>query len=92
MEAYKYIGKTVFYLKESTDGFFYLGSIDVHAVSKELLYNKDFTKSVAVDSIFEHYQDAQQYMNALGIEIYFDDKKVGFKKIYKQGTDNLSTT
>lgn len=91
MESFKYIGKTVYYLKESTDGFFYLGCLDVHAVSKDLLYNKDFTKCVAVDSIFEHYQDAKSYMESLGIEFYVDEKKVGFKKIYKPGTD-LSTT
>ena len=89
METYKFIGKTVFYLKESDDGFCYLSSLSVHAVSETMLYDKDFTKCVAVDSIFENYKDAQEYMDALGIEFYVSDKKVGFKKIYKSSSDNL---
>ena len=51
------------------------------------LFNKDFTKCVAVDSIFENYKDAQEYMNFLGVELYMDENKVGFKKIYSQGSD-----
>lgn len=87
METCKYINKTVCYLKESSDGFYYLGSIDVYAVSDKLLFDKTFTKCVAVDSIFEHYEDAKAYMETLGVEFYVDENKVGFKKIYKAGTD-----
>lgn len=87
MCSYDFIDKTVYYLKESPDGFCYLGSLEVHAVTKTHLYNKDFSKCVAIDSIFESYKDAQSYMNALGIELYVDANKVGFKKIYSIGTD-----
>ena len=87
MESIKYLNKTVFYLKESTDGFFYMGSLIVFAVNETHLFNEDFSKSVSVDSIFEHYKDAQEYMRFLGCELYMNENKVGFKKIYKQGTD-----
>ena len=87
MCTYDFINKTVFYLKEAEDGFCYLGSIRVHAVSDTLLYNEDFSKCVAVDSIFESYKDAKEYMEALGIEFYYSHDKIGFKKIYAHGTD-----
>lgn len=87
MCSFDFINKTVFYLKESQDGFCYLGSIRVHAVTETHLYNEDFTKCVALDSIFENYKDAQEYMDALGIQLYFSDEKVGFKKIYSVGSD-----
>lgn len=87
MCSYDYINKTVFYLKESEDGFCYLGSLDVHAVSKTHLYNKDFSKCVAVENVFENYKDAQTYMKELGIELYINENKVGFKKIYVPGSD-----
>lgn len=87
MSGYDYINKTVFYLKESEDGFCYLGCLDVHAVSETHLYNKDFTKCVAIDSIFESYKEAQSYMDALGIELFANENKVGFKKIYNPGSD-----
>ena len=89
METYKYINKTVFYLKEAEDGFCYLTSLTVHAVSENMLYDKEFSKCVAVDSIFENYKDAKEYMEALGIEVYISDKKLGFRKIYKTGTDSV---
>lgn len=87
METSKYINKTVFYLKEHEDGFCYLGSLDVFAVSETHLFNSDFTKCVHVEAIFESYKDAQEYMEKLGIEFYFDDKKIGFKKIYNAESD-----
>ena len=87
METSKFINKTVFYLKEHEDGFCYLGSLDVFAVSETHLYNKDFSKCVAVDDIFESYKDAQEYMDKLGIEFYFDNNKIGFKKIYSAESD-----
>lgn len=87
METTKYINKTVFYLKESEDGFCYLALIDVHAVSETHLYNKDFTKCVAVTDIFENYKDAQEYMEAIGVELYVSERKFGFKKSYTAGAD-----
>ena len=90
METVKYINKTVYYLKAAPDGFCYLGLIDVHAVSATHLYNKDFTKCVAVEDIFEQYEDAQEYMNSIGVELYVSARKVGFKKIHKPGTDTVN--
>ena len=87
METIKYINKTVFYLKESEDGYCYLALIDVHAVSETHLYNKDFTKCVAVEDIFENYKDAQEYMEAIGVELYVSASKYGFKKIHPSGAD-----
>ena len=87
METFKYINKTVFYLKESTEGFFYMGSLEVYAVNETHLFNKDFSKCVAVDSVFENYKDAQEYMKFLGVELYMDANRAGFKKIYSQGSD-----
>ena len=89
MEAIKYLNKTVYYLKESSDGFCYLGCLDVYAVNEHFLFDSTLTKCVAIDSIFEHYNDARQYMEALGIELYMDETKVGFKKIYKAGNDKI---
>ena len=87
METTKYIDKTVFYLKSAEDGFCYLALLDVHAVSATHLYNKDFSRSVAVEDIFENYQDAKEYMDAIGVELYVSASKVGFKRIHTPGTD-----
>lgn len=86
-ESYKYLNKTVYYLKESDDGYYYLAFIDVYAVNEKMLFNKDFSRCVATDSVFENYKEAQEYMKRLGIELYIDDKKIGFKKIYAAGAD-----
>ena len=87
METTKFINKTVYYLKSAQDGFCYLALLDVHAVSSTHLYNKDFSKCVAVEDIFEHYEDAQEYMKAIGVELYVSAAKVGFKRIHKPGSD-----
>ena len=87
METYKYLGKTVFYLKESSDGFCYLSSLTVFAVNETTLFDKYFTLAVEVKNIFENYKDAKTYMDALGIELYISSEKIGFKKIYKSGND-----
>lgn len=87
METTKYINKTVFYLKESEDGFCYLSLLDVFAVSDTHLFNKDFTKCVAVTDIFENYKDAKEYMEAIGVEFYVSENKYGFKKMYRPGAD-----
>ena len=86
-ETFKYIGKTVFYLKEAEDGFCYLSLLDVHAVSDTHLYDKEFSKCVAVEDIFENYTDAQEYMKAIGVELYVSARKFGFKRVHAAGTD-----
>ena len=87
MDMTKYIGKTVFYLKAAEDGFHYLAHLDVFAISATHFFNKDFTKSVAFVDTFENYKDAQEYMNAIGVELYATETKVGFKTIYPTGSD-----
>lgn len=86
-KTYELIGKTVTYLKQAEDGFYYLGFIDVYAVNEKYLFDSTFKKKINVDSVFSNYTEAMEYMRSMGLELFLDDKGARIKKIAAFGSD-----
>lgn len=86
-KTYELIGKTVTYLKRAEDGFYYLGFIDVYAVSEKYLFDETFTKKINVEAAFTSYEEACAYMNLMGLEVFLDAKGARIRKVAAVGSD-----